>query len=254
MRACDSEWSERLSAFFDGETEAEETALVQAHLPTCRACEDMLRALRGIGVGLRANEPGPGASVERVRERVLGVVRTRTRRKWLHRVAVAAVVVVVAGGAGLWRSEKEPLLERALVTDLEAQHLKAFAHGRLCEFESSDPAAVGEWLESNAATHVSVPTFDDATLVGARRCKISGEPAVALVYRVGDEGMTVFLPSTTSKAALAAASFSSGETRCTDGLLGERICARSQGGRSALAVGVSDPALVLASMAVLGPG
>lgn len=246
MSACSAEWNERLSAWFDGEAEPGEAEAVAQHVGACQACEATRAAFARLGGAMRALQGAP-LSTDRVRAAVLGALALR-RRTMARRLAIAAMLVLVAAGGVLAR---RPALGSALVAELELQHLKAFAHGRPCEFESSEPAAVTTWLSANVAMPVPVPQLPGATLLGARRCKLDGRPAVALVYRVEGRGLTVFVPSEGSSAGDAAAAFAGGSTRCTSGRLGERICAASRGARSALAVGDDQEALLLASAAVV---
>lgn len=65
-----------LSAYLDGETRPEETALVERHLSTCERCQAELEALRetvGVLAGLREVE-APGDFVEQVQ----GTIRRRS--------------------------------------------------------------------------------------------------------------------------------------------------------------------------------
>lgn len=248
MPACSAEWNERLSAAFDGEADATERAQVATHVGTCPDCGAAQAGFHRLRSALRSAS-APALSPDRVRARVLEVAGP-PRQRVLRRVAVAAALVLITLGGMLAR---RPGLDAALLVELEAQHLKAFAHGRPCEFESADPAAVSAWITANAAQAVDVPQLPNATLLGARRCKLGGRPAVALVYQVEGRGLTVFVPAEGTSTASAAAALADGSARCVVGTLGEQICAATGPARSAMAVGDDEQLVLLASAAAIGP-
>lgn len=243
MPACNAEWNERLSAWFDGEVDAAEAEETARHVRDCPACTEAQRGFGDLRATLRSSREAP-RNQERIRARVLGTIAARRRPRLL--AGAIAALLALGLGAALTR----PSLGEALTSDLEAQHLKGFAHGRPCEFESSDHDAVGDWIEDTTSRVLPVPEVPGATLIGARRCKVAGGPAVALVYRVEGRGLTVFLPPESSRVAEAASRFASDGTRCERGALGERICAAATGPRAAFAVGDEAPAVLLASAAV----
>lgn len=264
MSACSAEWNERLSAYLDGEATPTESTAVESHTRSCAGCADMLNAFAGLRIRIRdtaldrsttSPERDPEPASERIRQNVIAVEdkeRRAIRRRRLNdtvRIAssVAAVAVILLGA--FWATL--PTLDSKLMLELESQHMRAFAHGRPCEFESSDPQQVSDWIAEQSNRRVEVPTLPGAVLLGARRCKLSGRPAMALVYLVEGRGLTVFVPGEGTDAADAATSFADGGARCTTGRLGERICAASGTSRSALAVGNDDHLVLLASTAVI---
>uniref|UniRef100_UPI001F57367B anti-sigma factor n=1 Tax=Anaeromyxobacter terrae TaxID=2925406 RepID=UPI001F57367B len=163
-----------------------------------------------------------------------------------RRLAVVAAAALAASGAGLYAARARPLrLEGALAADLERLHLRSFSRAEPCEFQSDDPARVAGWLESALGYRVDVPSMPGATLLGARRCNVAGEPAAHLLYRVGDHALTVIVPAAGSGAAKATARFASNGPRCTEGPLGEGICVVPEAAQTAVAVSdVAPPALL----------
>lgn len=173
--------------------------------------------------------------------------RSFRRRAALSLVALAAALAVVFGA--LFASGSD--FDSVLMFEVEGQHMRAFTHGKPCEFESADPQAVSDWIASQSEQRLQVPELPGASLLGARRCELKGKPAMALVYQVDGRGLTIFVPGENSDAASSAIAFSEGGARCTTGSLGERICAASGAQRSAVAVGADESLVLFASTAVL---
>lgn len=264
MSACSADWNERLSAYLDGETSPAENAEVDAHLPGCADCSNLLATWTGLSQRIRvahrdadagsASSPLLEAS-RRLEERILAEAtrstaqRPRSRRRLGLRVAAAvASVALVTAGAFFARP---PALDPTLILEIEGQHMRAFTHGRPCEFESSDPKLVSDWIATQSNRRMEVPLLPGAELLGARRCTLKGLPAIALVYRVEGRGLTIFVPGDGTDAAASATAFADGGARCTTGRLGERICAASGASQSALAVGNDDHLVLLASTAAV---
>lgn len=225
MDTCKPEWSERLSSWFDDEVDGADRRAVEAHLGSCLVCRRVAaewKALRG-----------------RMRTRGVPAAPVRTRFGWRKVMAIAAVLaLVVAAGLSL-RSPKSTLMDQ-----LEQHHFQAFARTSPCEFQSSDPAAVGAWLQQKVGYAVEVPKVPGATLLGARRCKLDGVLSASLLFRRGDAAVTVFVPPHDAALAPMFAKLTSGGGRCVMGRLGERVC--SSRTADALAVANADPATVVA--------
>jgi hypothetical protein len=132
--------------------------------------------------------------------------------------ALAAALVVV-----LWSSHRHA---GALADELEARHLTAFARSAPCDFTSSDPAAVRAWIASKVGYDVEVPVVPGATLLGARRCTVHGGVTASLLYRRGDEPLSLYLPRAGSPAESEAVQLSRVRSGCTVGRLGAAVCAR----------------------------
>ncbi|HUM11858.1 MAG TPA: zf-HC2 domain-containing protein [Myxococcaceae bacterium] len=219
--ACEERWMEILSAWQDGEATVAEIAQVRAHLSGCARCQDSRESFQWIHQafgGLRV-EAGP-ASVPAPRPRP--ALDSRWHRRWpaltAGALAVAAVLTLV------WA----PLHQHGsgLVDELEARHLTAFARASPCEFTSSDPTAVRAWVASNLGYDIEVPTVPHATLLGARRCTVHGGMTASLLYRRGDEALSLFLPRAGTTIDSETARMSRARSGCTVGRLGAVVCAR----------------------------
>jgi hypothetical protein len=97
---------ELLSAYFDDELETSERAVVDAHLPTCAACREMLAAITATMNEVRAI-PEPAMPPEHgwalrgaiVRERKRGATRWRwTGAAGAAAASIVAIVVFTVGG------------------------------------------------------------------------------------------------------------------------------------------------------------
>ncbi|ABC81914.1 zf-HC2 domain-containing protein [Anaeromyxobacter dehalogenans] len=240
MSACSPEWNERVSAWLDGEVERMERVRVEAHLAGCPGCAAAAAAFGRLGAALRR-----GAGLARAQH---GLPARRRVRPALRAAALAAGLALVAGGVagGAWLAGRGGVgLDRGLASDAERTHLRSFSRASPCEFESRDAGAVASWLEGALGFSVPVPDLPGATLLGARRCALGGQPAAHLLYRVGERALTVLVPGAGSPASAAVERVSRGGASCTAGPLGERICAVPLG-RPALAVSELDPPALLA--------
>ena len=73
----------------------------------------------------------------------------------------------------------------------------------------------------------------------ARICRIEGARTAALMYSRAGEPLTVFVPPPDSDAAKETRAFAGSGVRCTEGPLGNAICATS-GQQAMLAVATTD--------------
>src|SRR5262249_8086002 len=178
--ACNDAWLEIVSAWHDGAATPDEGARVRAHLDGCAQCRLDRSRFRLLGDALRCADRDPGPD-RTSRTTMLRPGRGRLIAAAL--VAAAAVLVVVPRGA---RDGN-----RVVVDELEARHLTAFAKAAPCDFESADPAAVHAWIAEQFGQEVEVPTVPGARLLGARSCSLSGATTVSLMYRRGDEPLSL---------------------------------------------------------------
>jgi len=213
--ACNDAWLEIVSAWHDGEATPDEVARVRAHLDGCAECRLDRSRFRLLGDALRSAER------DRRPDRTSPTTMLRPGRGRLIAaalVAAAAVLVVVPRGA---RDGN-----RVVVDELEARHLTAFAKAAPCDFESADPAAVHAWIAEKFGQEVEVPTVPGARLLGARSCSLSGATTVSLMYRRGDEPLSLFVSPPKTATAVENARLARGSAGCTVARLGAAVCAR----------------------------
>lgn len=236
--ACSEGWLEILSAWHDGEAGADEVARARLHVAACRPCRETLEQFADLRTALRAipDDAAPGAPRR-------AVAASGRRRVW----AWGAAGALAAAAALLLVVSVSPLHGAAsgLRDELEAHHLRAFSRASPCEFMSSDAGAVRAWLRSRVGYDVDVPTIPGAKLLGARRCKLGGVMTASLLYRRGDEALTVFLPRAGTSADAEAARLAGSSSSCTVARLGDHVCASP--GRFAVAETTSTALAALES-------
>jgi anti-sigma factor RsiW len=235
MAGCNREWFENISAWHDGEVTAADAERIEAHLAGCAACHRVAELLGRVRSSLVA-----GGKVEvspRVRARAESVTRPARRRlPW-----IALGGVAVAAAAALLLSVPVRGISPAMADELVSHHVRGFAREHPCDFDSSEPGAVSAWLQASLGYAVTVTVPPDATLLGARLCRIEGARTAALMYSRAGEPLTVFVPPPDSEAAKDARAFAGRGVRCTRGPLGNSICARSDE-QPMLAVAETDAA------------
>ncbi len=170
---------------------------VRAHACRHVAPEELLRRLR------ESTEVGSQADVR--------VPSTRIDwRRWFawQPMALALGVAGLAGwglNLALWQPAHDERLMQAAVTS----HLRATTGPRLVDVASAERNTVAPWLSTRLA--FSAPVLDadkvNATLVGARIESLDGRSAEALVYRLRDHVVDVFvLPMADDDAPVVTAS------------------------------------------------
>lgn len=229
MAGCNPDWFDNVSAFHDGEVTSEDRLRIEEHLRGCAPCRHALARLDDLRGALvdQAEREVP----ERVRERAEAVVYRRAigKQRWIAKSALASTLVAAAA-AIFFMLRPAPSLAPSLKDELVSHHWNGFTRERPCDFESSDPALVSNWLEEQLGYSVEVSVPQGATLMGARLCRITDQRTAAVMYRTEDKNaLTVFVPPPSSRAASMARGFVGEGVRCTTGPLGASICIRNEG-------------------------
>lgn len=229
MAGCNQEWFDNLSGYHDGELTPEDRARVEVHLTDCAACRRASALLGELRESLRADIDKP--IPERVRKRAQAVIDARRTPR--QALAGGGALLVAAAAAFFFFFFFQADMKPSFREELVAHHLSGFAKERPYDFESSDPAEVGAWLQTQLGYAVDVPVHPGVQLIGARLCKIIDVHTAALMYRVEAVGMdppplTVFIPPPSSPAAVMARNFAGDGIRCTRGALGSSICVRHE--------------------------
>ena len=171
--SCDPE---KVTAFVDGELDAEAAAAVAAHLAACPSCRVQAEGERELRARLRALlPPEPPAGME---DRVRTTARRSSRAlpAWAHIALPLAAVLVAALGL---RSHA-PLVAWELARDHD--HCFSF-HPLPAKVRSAEPRVVEGWF-SDQGTHLpAVPDrVGDLVLVGARFCPLPDLSFASHVY------------------------------------------------------------------------
>ncbi len=176
-----------LGPYLDSELDAKTSFEMARHLEACEDCRARLEAedrLEKAIVGeLRRPEPGDDALWERARARA---ERPR-RRAWLW---AAALLVGLAGAAGIFLSTRGA---SASLADVLLQDYLKFQAGRSpLEIGSPDAAAVERYFKDKMGMALTVaPEVGEMKLEGGRKCSLRGAPTAFLVYRCGEERVSV---------------------------------------------------------------
>jgi anti-sigma factor RsiW len=245
MAGCNQEWFDNLSAWHDGEVTDVDARRIEAHVadcPACRRAAEMLGCTRTALAGAASNEVP-----ERLRARAATALAPRSpKRPWAW-TALGAAAIASAAAAALFLALPHRGLPSAVEDELVSHHLAGFARERPCDFESSDPAAVAAWLQTELGYSVDVSVPPGARLLGARLCRIEGARTAALMFLREEKPLTVFVPPEGSDAARTARGFAGEGLRCTSGPLGKAICVKGVG-RPSLVVAEIDPGALASTL------
>lgn len=201
MRKLSHEEAEPLlEAFQENELDAVTSLAVQEHLDLCLLCRQRLRWNAEADASLRRlAEATPPASAA-LRRSVLQIA-ARDRRWAMARakkLALAATLVALLGIASvLVFKPAHPPGVMPFVED----HLRTLAKPDAVELATSDPRSAEAWLGARLPFGVRAPAAPGYRLLGARLCRIGGEPVAFLLYEHAGEKLSCFI-SARSQTAL----------------------------------------------------
>ncbi len=207
MKHC-SEFDALLTAYIDGETDAQTSSEIAAHLAVCGSCRNVADAERMAKAAVGACRTGLCESApEHLRVRCAAArpraseARFRPRR-WVPAVAAASLVVVVGG---VIVSLLTARLDAAFVAQLTLDHLKCFTLAR-DKHESIDAHEAAASLSTRYGWNVAVPPSDssrDLTLIEARRCLYLDGAIAHILYRRNGRALSLFfIPNVTRQERL----------------------------------------------------
>jgi anti-sigma factor RsiW len=186
-----------ITPYVDGDIDAGARRQVDDHVRRCAACHSRVTAERAVRELVRGKrgEIAAAAAPAALRARcaalaVAGPSRWRARMKPL---AIAAGVVVVAGGALLY--EVTGSSTRVLAAELTADHVKCFGLINPLVGTNASAAAVEQVMADTFGWQMHVPegTGDDLELVGARPCLYAKGLVAHLMYRHHGQPLSVFM-------------------------------------------------------------
>ena len=117
------------------------------------------------------------AAVRNQRRRILG---------WGSMVAAAAVILLFVS---IPRRSTDVPTHNAVAPLVDQASIGLRSTGAL---ESSDPAQLGSWLESQMGYHIDVPAISNAVLIGGRVVDLNHVPAAAVIYTMHGKQLTYF--------------------------------------------------------------
>jgi anti-sigma factor RsiW len=104
---------------------------------------------------------------------------------WGSMVAAAAVILLVVS---IPTRSTDPI-QNAVAPLVDQASIGLRSTGAL---ESSDPAQLGSWLESQMGYHIDVPAISNAVLIGGRVVDLNHLPAAAVIYTMHGKQLTYF--------------------------------------------------------------
>lgn len=180
-----------VSAYHDGELDAGQSALVEAHLEGCPSCAAWLERLRDLS--RTAREPAlhydaPAYLEGRIREAVRENVREMRRPHYAYWrwAAVAAGLVLAAGLVwGLIGYRTRAASERAIGEAVVSNHIRSLLATHLFDVPSTDRHTVKPWFDGKLDFSPDVRDLapQGFRLAGGRLDYLDGRTVAALVFQ-----------------------------------------------------------------------
>lgn len=175
-----------LGGLVDGELDAANTALVEAHVARCEACREELERLQAVrsllqieGVRDRAPESLTRriASLPEVAPKAANENRVPS---WLAPGAIGALAASLA-----MISFVTPATTAAVDQDLVSSHVRSLQPGHLTDVQTTNQHIVKPWFNGRIDFAPPVPELADKgfPLVGGRLDSINGKTVPAIVYK-----------------------------------------------------------------------
>ena len=175
-----------IGGLVDGELDAANTALVEAHVARCEACREELERLQAVrsllqieGVRDRAPESLTRriASLPEVAPKAANENRVPS---WLAPGAIGALAASLA-----MISFVTPATTAAVDQDLVSSHVRSLQPGHLTDVQTTNQHIVKPWFNGRIDFAPPVPELADKgfPLVGGRLDSINGKTVPAIVYK-----------------------------------------------------------------------
>jgi anti-sigma factor RsiW len=193
-----------LHALIDGELDAGHARDVEAHVATCPACAEKLKAFRAMRTamaGASLKDAAPAHLRSRI-EAALALPPTTApaaaaapRRAFLESLRgswqtffggfATGGILSAAVAASLMFAVIRSDQNQQLAGEVVSAHLRSLQAGHLTDVETSDQHTVKPWF--NGKLDVAPPVIDltaqGFTLIGGRLDYINGQPVASIVYR-----------------------------------------------------------------------
>lgn len=175
-----------IGGLVDGELDAANTALVEAHVARCEACREELERLQAVRSllqieGVRARAPESLArriaSLPEVAPKAANENRVPS---WLAPGAIGALAASLA-----MISLFTPATTAAVDQDLVSSHVRSLQPGHLTDVQTTNQHIVKPWFNGRIDFAPPVPELADKgfPLVGGRLDSIDGKTVPAIVYK-----------------------------------------------------------------------
>jgi anti-sigma factor RsiW len=174
-----------LGGLLDGELDAANTALIEAHIGRCSGCREELerqQAVRNLIASNGVRYAAPEALEQRIAAAIPELSPRRTRRPMLGWLAPAAGGALAASLAMLLLVQPSP--HGGLEQQLISSHVRSLQPGHLTDVETTSQHIVKPWFNGKIDFAPPVPELADQgfPLAGGRLDSIDGKTVAAIVY------------------------------------------------------------------------
>ncbi len=191
----------KLDAYIDNELDAQTSMEITQHLAGCAACRAAQAERDSLRATLRAHAPYHHAPTS-LRQQIEafdggGAQPTVTPRRqpgWFAAGALACATALLGLITGLWLAQ--PATEDPLREQIAASHVASLTgNGRLLDVIASDQHVVKPWFQGKVDFAPVVRDFatEGFKLAGARLDHIGDRQAAAIVYRIRNHVVNVFV-------------------------------------------------------------
>lgn len=189
-----------LDAYLDGELDEATNAQVAQHLDTCPACANLLAERYGLQTAIRQlpRHPAPASLRRSIHRELDNADRAFAAKRprgvaWWQAGALAGAAASLAFVLGLWTAAPREVDLREQVI---AQHVASLGKPeQLVAVASLDRHVVKPWFAGKLDFAPPVRNFSEQgfTLVGGRVDELAGRPAAAIVYRIRQHDINLFV-------------------------------------------------------------
>lgn len=190
-----ADFSEKLSAYLDGELSAEEAAAVEARLevdPDAQLAFDAMMEADALARDVfddELSEPVPIALAQQVKQATMPPATRPTRPLWMT-LAAGLVLVGLGGFAGYtFKGGTAPVQTANWLADIADYHSIYASQGRhLVEVTAFESEHIEDWLGRTVGAPFSIPDLREFNLTfeGARLLVANAKPVAQLMYRQSD--------------------------------------------------------------------
>ena len=184
MPACEDQ-ELLLGGLVDGELDAANTALVEAHVARCESCREELERLQAVRTLLRGNgvrHSAPDSLARRVSampELAPRAANDNRLSRWLAPGLVGAIAASLAM-VTLLPPGSQSIIDQELVSS----HVRSLQPGHLTDVQTTNQHIVKPWFNGRIDFAPPVPELADVgfPLAGGRLDSIGGKTVAAIVY------------------------------------------------------------------------
>ena len=173
-----------LAGLVDGELDAANSALIEAHVARCDGCREELEHIRAVRTMLTSagvRHPAP----EALRQRIAALPELSRARRPMRLPGWLAPGVVGALAASLLMIALLPSGSQAVVDqELVSDHVRSLQPGHLTDVQTTNQHIVKPWFNGRIDFSPPVPELADAgfPLAGGRLDSLNGKTVAAIVY------------------------------------------------------------------------